>query len=813
MIVLKFGGTSVGSAMAVKSLIPILESRLKDSQLFVVISAMSGVTNQLVKAIHLAESGSIGYEEIVANLEKNHLNTLSELVDAENKEAVSLIKSILNELTGVLNGIHALKEATSKSYAKVSSVGEQLSSLIIHRFLQEKLSDVTLIDPRNIITCSTDHGYVLIKESLEKAENLHPKLSGLNLCPGFIAADESGKLVTLGRGGSDYSAALFANFYGAELLEIWSDVDGLMTADPRLVSNAHLIEKLSYEEALELSHFGAKVIYPPSIQPTMIKNIPIQIRNTFNQQNSGTRVIRGYTDDSTIRGISSIKDISLLNLKGTSMVGIPNFSYRLFQALSENEINVILITQASSEHTICIGIETKDQSLAEKVINQTFVYEIEARKIEPVKVENELAIVALVGSNMKNQIGISGQMFTALARNGISSVAIAQGSSERNISAVVAKKDLTKTINSLHETFFENELKRVNLFMVGVGNVGKSLLKQIAQQQDYLRQEYNLDVRIIALANSKKMFIESDVGGINLATWEDDLVNGQDYSIDSFILKMNQLNLRNSIFLDITASKDVAAKYFEILKMSISIATPNKIAATSSNGNFSELKSLERKFKAQFLFETNVCAGLPIISTLRDLIKSGDRIHKIEAVLSGTLNFLFNNYDGSTSFSSIVKRAKDEGYSEPDPRLDLSGEDVQRKILILSRESGLQMEMSDVDGESFVPDHCMNAENVAEFFEDLQEEESHFKALHVKSQEEQKKIRYVAKLEDGKASTSLQFVDAAHPFYHLEGSDNIVLFYTERYSKQPLVVKGAGAGAEVTASGIFGDIMKISSAN
>ncbi|MEP1097218.1 MAG: bifunctional aspartate kinase/homoserine dehydrogenase I [Cyclobacteriaceae bacterium] len=813
MLILKFGGTSVGSAAAIKSIQPILQSRLKENQLLVVVSAMSGVTNQLIEAIELAENDDEGYNDIVVKIEQVHLATLEELTDEQQDETIAEIKQILAELKNVLDGIHALKEATPKSYDNVSSAGEKLSSLIVYKYLQSVFPDVTLLNPKDIITYSTDQGHVLMSESSKKAKSQHPKLSRLNICPGFIAGDESGKLVTLGRGGSDYSAALFANFYDADLLEIWSDVDGLMTADPRLVSNANLIDNLSYEEALELSHFGAKVIYPPSIQPAMSKAIPIKVKNTFKQENTGTTIIRGFNDDSIVRGISSIKDISLLNLKGASMVGIPNFSYRLFQALSENQVNVILITQASSEHTICIGIKSKDKFLAEKVINKTFIYEIEAKKIEPVTVEDDLAIVALVGSNMKDQVGISGILFSALGRNGISAIAIAQGSSERNISVVVQQKDLTKSINSLHEAFFENELKRINIFMIGVGNVGKTLLSQIRKQQDFLRSEHNLDLQVIAMANSKRMLVDTEGKGFDLSHWETELKNGIEYSIESFISKIDSLNLRNSIFLDITASHEVSAKYADILKMSVSIATPNKIAATSSQESFSTLKHLERKYKTQYLFETNVCAGLPIISTLRDLVKSGDKIHKIEAVLSGTLNFLFNNYDGVNTFASIVKRAKDEGYSEPDPRLDLSGEDVRRKILILSRESGHQMEMEEVIGESFVPEHCMNAETVDEFFNRLGDNEDHFKRLYEKSQQENKKIRYVAQFEDGKAKTSLQFVDHNHPFYNLEGSDNIVLFFTDRYSEQPLVIKGAGAGAEVTASGIFGDIMKIASAN
>ncbi len=816
MLVLKFGGTSVGTVDSIKSLLPLLEAYLERHQLVVVVSAMSGVTNQFVGAIEAAEKGDTKYRDTLEELEVKHIEASRELIASENQSAINVnIKQILTGVEKVLEGIFALKESTPNAIHQVTSAGEALSSLIIGEYFKQSIPDTFLIDPRQIITCSENQkpADVLMEISREKAKKVLPELPKLSLCPGFIAADEKGKLITLGRGGSDYTAALLANFFDAEKLEIWSDVDGLMTADPRLVPNAHLIETLSFEEALELSHFGAKVLYPPSIQPAMAKDISIQIRNTFNQENGGTEIIRGYRDEFMVRGISSVKNISMLNLKGASMVGIPYFSYRLFQTLSEQKINIILITQASSEHTICVAIETKDQARAVKAINKTFAYEIESKKLDPVEVENGLAIIALVGSNMKNQVGISGQLFNTLGKNGISAIAIAQGSSERNISVVINQKDLTKSINSLHETFFEDEIKRVNLFMIGVGNVGKALLNQIKQQQKFLLQEHLLDLQIIGVANSKKMAFLPEGEPIELNNWEKKLTEGEPFTIEGFIDKMSELNLRNSVFLDVTASHEIAESYAEILRRSISIVTPNKIAATSSQSNFQKLKAFERKYKAQYLFETNVCAGLPVISTLRDLIKSGDRIHKIEAVLSGTLNFLFNNYDGTTTFSSIVKRAKDEGYSEPDPRLDLSGEDVRRKILILARESGYELEMDDIQGESFVPQSCMDANDVEGFFKELEKSEEHFQNLQEEAKKNGTKIRYVASFENGLAKTQLKYVNSNHPFYHLEGSDNIVLFFTDRYSVQPLVVKGAGAGAEVTASGIFADIMKISSGN
>ncbi|MFY0687056.1 MAG: bifunctional aspartate kinase/homoserine dehydrogenase I [Cyclobacteriaceae bacterium] len=814
MLVLKFGGTSVGSAESIRQVKEIVLDRSKHDQVIVVVSAVGGITNKLERAIELAVTGNEKYEEVVKEIERQHLLMTKELLPVKIQSGVlGAIKMILNELEDVLKGVFLLKEVTAKSRDFVWSFGERLSSLIIYNFINADTKDVYLIDPLQVITCdeSFGEGKVDMRVSSYKAQELISSLGRISISPGFIASTEKGELITLGRGGSDFSAALFANFYKVDTLEIWTDVSGLMTADPRLVSDATVISHLSYEEALELSHFGAKVIYPPSIQPALEKNITIKIKNTFRPADEGTTVTRSWEDANTIRGISSIRDISLLNLSGSGMVGIPNFSSRLFGALSEEKVNVIMITQASSEHTICVGIESHSVNRAVVAINRAFEYEIKLHKVNQVEVEDNMAIVALVGSNMKNQVGISGQMFNTLGKNGVSIKAIAQGSSERNITIVIDQNDLKKGISCLHESFFTEEIKTMNLFMIGVGNVGSALLSQIQKQNKYLKERYHIELRVAAMANSKKMYLDAD--GVTLDKWTTLLHQGTAYTPNEFLSQMFELNMRNSIFLDVTGSYDIADLYPEILKKSISVVTPNKIAATSPFQHYKTLNHLSRKYRANFLFETNVCAGLPVISTLNDLMKSGDRVHKIEAVLSGTLNYIFNHYDGKVLFSQIVKQAKEEGYTEPDPRLDLSGEDVMRKILILARESGHQLDMEDVAGRSFVPKPCMNESSVEAFLKSVEQEEAHFKAIYDKAASNGKKLRYVASFEDGNAEAGLQEVGEDHPFWHLAGKDNIVLFYTDRYAEQPLVVKGAGAGADVTASGIFADIMKVANAH
>ena len=592
------------------------------------------------------------------------------------------------------------------------------------------------------------------------------------------------------------------------MLEIWTDVSGMMTSDPRIVSNVKIIPQISYQEAMELSHFGAKVIYPPTIQPVRLKGIPTWIKNTFAPNDLGTVIQSEATDfENSIRGISSINSIALLSLEGSGMAGVPGFSKRLFEALAMKKINVILITQSSSEHSISVGIDSASADEAKKAVDDIFAYELETQKVDPLSVEKDLAIIAVVGDNMKSHTGISGKMFGALGRNGVNIRAIAQGSSERNISAVIATTDVKKAINVLHEEFFETVYKEINLYIAGVGNVGGKLVNQILQQQEYLQQNLRLKINVAGILNSKNMLLNDN--GIDLNNWKESLSGGDKSNVAAFVSTIISKNLRNTVFADVTANDQVAAVYDQLLKKSISVVACNKIACSSSYEYYKKLKNLSREYNAQFLFETNVGASLPIISTLNDLLRSGDKVNKIEAVLSGTLNFVFNHYDAKQSFASVVKQAQNEGYTEPDPRLDLSGKDVMRKIMILIREAGNVIEMDDIANNSFMPPPCMEG-TVDDFYKSMDLHEAHFKKIFDEAAAAGNKLKFVAKYENGKASVGLQQINPQHDFYHLYGKDNIVLFYTDRYVDQPLVIKGAGAGADITASGVFADIIRAS---
>ena len=612
----------------------------------------------------------------------------------------------------------------------------------------------------------------------------------------------------MGRGGSDYTAAVLAAALNADSLEIWTDVSGMYTANPKLVKQAKAITHISYEEAMELSHFGAKVLYPPTIQPVLVKGIPILIKNTFQPEDPGTRIEKNKEHGKhTVRGISHVPNISLLTLEGPGMIGIPGISKRFFEVLSSAQISVVLITQASSEHSICIGVAEEDAALAESLVNEAFAYEIEAAKINPVVTEQELAIIALVGDQMKSHQGLSGKMFSTLGKNNVNIRAIAQGASERNISAVIQKGDVKKALNSLHETFFEENIKQLNLFVLGVGNVGSKLLRQIEQQWAYLKEHHSLNIRVIGISNSRTMAFNEE--GLALDSWEDLLGKGQKANAKEFFEKVLNFNFRNSIFVDNTASEDVANTYVEYLKHSIAVVTCNKIACSSSLSQYQNLKEISREYDAPFLFETNVGAGLPIIDTLKHLIASGDKVHKIQAVLSGSLNFIFNNFSAENTFAKIVKQAQSEGYTEPDPKIDLSGIDVMRKILILARESGYMINIEDIDNHSFLPAESLSTKNNEDFYKSLEKHEAEFQKLYADAVKADAKLKYVAQFNNGKASVGLQKIPRDHDFYKLEGSDNIVLFFTDRYKEQPLVVKGAGAGADVTASGLFADIIRI----
>ncbi len=810
MKVLKFGGTSVASSKNIEQVRNIVIEKAKDGLILVVLSAFGGVTNKIEKILTLATTQPNLAQPLINELSELHINIMNGLLaNRESKSVEPLVLKGMNEISEIVKGISIVCEVSPKVRDRILGIGERLSSIIISAYFNQQLS-TQLLKPVQIIITDDNYGNAIVNYSVTYANiaKLDLNNASLYVCPGFIGATEDGEITTLGRGGSDFTAALFASGLSADELEIWTDVSGMMTADPRIVKTAKVINNLSYEEAMELSHFGAKVIYPPTIQPVLQQKIPIRIKNTLDPGAEGTLIAANQeSNERSVQGLTSITNLALVNLKGPGMVGVPSLSYRLFRCFAEYQINIILITQASSEHTISIVIQAEDAKNAAKAVKKEFELEIDMGKIDPLEVEKDLAIVALVGSNMQNQVGVSGKMFTTLGTNGVNIKAIAQGSSERNISTVIQSKDLKKALNCLHENFFLSERKRLNLFIIGVGNVGGEFLTQLKNQIPVLLTNEHLDIRVVGLANSKKMIFEYE--GIDLSNWQDHLQNGISMKSTLFVEKMAELNLRNSIFIDNTATGEIPDLYLDILKKSISIVTPNKVAASSDYQYYTRIKNTALRYRAQFLFETNVGAGLPIISTLNDLVKSGDKIIAIEAVLSGSLNFIFNKYNGEEDFASIVKQAEVEGYTEPDPRLDLSGLDVKRKLLILMREAGLESNMKDIVGEQFIPGASFDAKDVESFYEILKQNEDSFKTLYNNAQKDGKRLKFVAQLKDGKATTKLLAVDKDHPFYNLEGKDNIVLYFTRRYPKQPLLIKGAGAGAEVTASGIFADVIKV----
>lgn len=811
MITLKFGGTSVANSQNIKLAIAIIKQKSENQKIAVVVSAFSGVTDMLIESAKKASKKDKSYRDIYSSIEQKHKQTAEELISLSNQtEILEKINHHLLHLKTLLDGCFLVGEISPRTLDIVMSFGELLSSQIIAAALNEKVSTV-FKDSRELIKTNSVFGKANVnftKTNTLIANFFAQTKSKVVLFPGFIATDEQDNTTTLGRGGSDFTAAIIAAATKSTHLEIWTDVSGMFTANPKIVKQAQPIENISYQEAMELSHFGAKVLYPPTIQPVLDVNIPIWIKNTFDADAWGTYISNeNRTTTNPIKGISHIDKIALLTLEGSGMIGVAGSSKRLFEVLSQQQINVIFITQASSEHSICIGILNSDAQRAEKAINQAFELEIEQHKIEPVLIEDDLCIVALVGENMKNHQGISGKMFSTLGKNNVNIRAIAQGASERNISVVINEKDVKKALNTLHERFFEDNTKQLNLFVMGVGNVGEKFIDQIHQQKKFLKENLKLNVRVVALSNSKKMVFDED--GINLKDWKTTLENGENLETNTFISNVKKLNLRNSIFVDITANYDVASIYEQFLRENVAVVTCNKIACSSKYENYKKLKELSRKYNAPFLFETNVGAGLPIIDTLKNLIASGDKVNKINAVLSGSLNFIFNNFSETYNFHDVVKEAGVQGFTEPDPKIDLSGVDVARKILILIRESGNKIEMEDIENNCFLPDECMNTTNNEDFFKSLIKHENHFNNLLTQAKEKESRIKFVASFNNGKASVGLQFIPKESPFYNLEGKDNIVEFYTDRYVEQPLIIKGAGAGAAVTASGIFADVIRI----
>ena len=817
MKVLKFGGTSVGSAKNISKVIKIVKEESASENIAVVVSAVGGITDKLLIAADKAINKDHSYKEDFEALRLKHIEVIDGLLTGEVHEITTdIVLNHLSRLEKLLDGVYLINELSPKTTDKLLSFGELISSLIIYEAMKSKGVNVQLKNSQNLIV--TDSNFTNAAVNFEETNaNITTYFESnqkmVTILPGFISKSENDEITTLGRGGSDYTAAILAAALNASVLQIWTDVSGMFTTNPKMVKNAKPINKLSYLEAIELSHFGAKVLYPPTVQPVLRKDIPLLIKNTLAPKDPGTLITKIVENghQSPIKGISNINDVSLLTLQGNGMVGIPGFSKRLFETLAHSKINVIIITQASSEHSICIGIADKDAQLAKAVIDKEFENEISLFKIDPLGIESHLSIVAVVGDKMKSHQGISGKMFSTLGKNNVNIRAIAQGASERNITAVISESDVKKALNCLHEQFFEEETKQVNLFIAGVGNVGKSLIEQIKQQKKYIKSTLKIKLKVIALSNSRTMVF--DENGLDLDHWESELEKGQPTEPMAFFEATKNLNLRNSIFIDITANESIANTYSHYLKHSISVVACNKIACSNTFENYKELKQLSHKYNVPFLFETNVGAGLPVIDTLKHLINSGDKVHTVNAVLSGSLNFIFNNFNKNTTFHDVVKQAQAEGFTEPDPRIDLSGVDVARKLLILARESGEMLEMDAIENDPFLPKECMEAASVELFYETLKTNEAVFQKLFSSAESNQCKLKYVAAFKDGKSKVGLQEIPAGHPFYNLEGKDNIVMFYTNRYTEQPMIIKGAGAGSEVTASGLFADIIRISNTN
>ncbi|NVM64728.1 aspartokinase/homoserine dehydrogenase 1 [Mucilaginibacter sp. SG538B] len=813
MKVLKFGGTSVGSVSSIQTLLSILKDEVKNEEKpVVVLSAMGGVTNLLSA---MAEDAANGKEFTagLAELEKRHFDTVKALLDVQNQNpALTRLKIHFNQLEELLQGVLTLRELTPKTRDQVLAFGERCSTLMVSKIAAQHFGDVLFVDAADVIKTDSAFGNAKVNTELTErlVQGLYTENKGKTLIvTGFIASNDAGQTTTLGRGGSDYTAAIFGAALNAQEVQIWTDVNGMMTADPRMVKKAFSLTELTYTEAMELSYFGAKVIYPPTMIPAFLKKIPIVIKNTFEPEFEGT-VIRHDCKASTlpIKGISSINNISILNLEGSGMVGKSGFSGRLFSLLAREQINVILITQSSSEHSITFAVQPQDTDRAKQVIEQEFELELAAKKLEHLVIEKNLAILAIVGENMKQTPGMSGKLFHALGRNGVNVRAIAQGSSEYNISVIISANDLSKALNAVHDAFFVQLTKTLHAFCLGTGNIGKTLFNQLNAHSEYLKDNNGIQVKIAGISNTRKMTFNSD--GISLDTWQNDLQSSPyEADLQSFINRMKEMNLPNCVFIDNTASPVPIGFYEEIFKANISVITCNKIGNSGSYKQYRTFKDTARAHGVDFFYETNVGAGLPIINTLKNLMNSGDRVQRIEAILSGTISFIFNNFKGDANFHDVVKEAQDKGYTEPDPRDDLSGKDFMRKMLILARDAGYAMEEADVEIESVLPKASLEAKTVEDFYATLKTEDAHFAKLKDAAEKDGKVLRYIGKLEEGKVTITLQMVDENHPFYMLSGSDNIISFTTDRYRERPLVVKGPGAGAEVTAAGVFADLINV----
>jgi len=806
MKVMKFGGSSVGTPDSIQRVKRIVEQ--SGDHVIVVVSALGGVTDKLLSISKTAAQGDVSYRAALSEVMLMHTLMVEQVIPSGSRREQLQIKvqALLGELQNIFQGIYLIKDLSPKTSNTIVSYGERLSSTIC-----AELCGAQWFDSREFIKTEKKHGKNFLDTELTNKliQDTFSPLPRLSLVPGFISTDrDSGEVTNLGRGGSDYTAAIIAAALNAHSLEIWTDVDGFMTADPRVISTAYTISELTYTEATELCNFGAKVVYPPTIYPVCHKSIPILIKNTFNPDGQGTVIREGLSgNEKAIKGISSINDTSLINVRGLGMVGVIGINKRIFRALADNGISVFLVSQASSENSTSIGVKDEDASIACKVLNEEFAKEIETGELFPITSEEELATVAIVGENMKHTPGIAGKLFGTLGRNGISVIACAQGASETNISFVVERRLLRKSLNVIHDSFFLSEYQMLNLFICGIGTVGGSLIRQIHNQRQKLMQENGLQLNVVGIANSKKCILNR--AGIDLSDYQIQLEEkGIDSTPETLLQQVLDMNIFNSVFVDCTANAQIAGLYKELLEHNISVVAANKISASSSYDNYSLLKQIAHTRGVKYLFETNVGAGLPIINTINDLIHSGDKILKIEAVLSGTLNYIFNVISADVPLSQAIRMAKDQGYSEPDPRIDLSGKDVIRKLVILAREAGYRLEQSDVTKHLFIPDALFEG-TLDNFWKNVSSLDADFEARRKKLSDNGKRWRFVAKLENERATVGLQEVSMGHPFYGLEGSNNIILLTTERYRQYPMMIQGYGAGAEVTAAGVFADIMSI----
>jgi aspartokinase/homoserine dehydrogenase 1 len=814
MLVMKFGGSSVENADAIRQVLSVVKNRATENErVAVVVSALRYVTDALQDCAHKAEIGDDSYKKTLYELEERHLTTAKDLIKVKDQGSVAAgLKVKFNELENVLHGIYLIRELSARTKDFVLSFGERLSAFLIAAAFNSGGVPAQYLDARKIIITDEKFGSasILKEETYKNIQDHFSKVTELQVVTGFVSGSKKGRTTTLGRGGSDYTASILGAALKANRIEIFTDVSGVLSADPRKVKSAHPIPILTYEEAMELSHFGAKVIYPPTMQPAMDAGVPIVVKNTFAPEDEGTLVSvqTDLTNTKIVKGISAIDEVTLLNVKGSGLIGVSGVAARIFNALATAQVNIILITQASSEHAITLAVHPIDSERAAEAINEAFATEISKGNVSPVSIDKSLSIVAVVGDKMRHIPGLAGRVFSALGRNGINIRAIAQGSSERNISSVIEKKHVAKALRVLHDAFFLSDVKTIHLFLAGPGLIGKTVLSLLKSQEDYLLRKYRIQFKLVGLAKSAKYLIDDE--GIDLADWntrlKNDAISGK---VSSFVKEMFNHDLSNSIFVDCSSSQQIADLYQSILEKSISIATPNKKAASSNNSYFSKLKETAIRTNARFNYETNVGAGLPMIHTVRDLLNTGDDVHRIEGVFSGTLSYLFNTYDGEKPFSELVKSAQKLGYTEPDPRDDLNGMDMARKILILLREAGYQMELKDIEVDSLVPESSAAKSTIESFFLDFAQYDEVMKERLAKAKNKQQKLCYIASFDGEKAKVSLESIGSDHPFYSLKAMDNILAVYSSHYDETPLVVRGPGAGAKVTAAGVIADILRI----